>query len=95
MFVWLRLRDPDQLVALWQARKTAIWVGLSSMAGSYMWFVAFTLQNAAYVNAVGQIELIFSILASRMFFKEKISTREFMGILTIIVSVLVLIWATH
>ena len=95
MFVWLRLRDPDQLVALWQARKTAIWVGLSSLAGSYMWFVAFTLQNAAYVNAVGQIELIFSILASRMFFKEKISTREFMGILTIIVSVLVLIWATH
>ncbi len=60
-----------------------------------MWFVAFTLQNAAYVNAVGQIELIFSILASRMFFKEKISTREFMGILTIIVSVLVLIWATQ
>jgi drug/metabolite transporter (DMT)-like permease len=95
MALWLRFRDPDQIRALWQSRRTAIWVGLTSMAGSYMWFVAFTLQNAAYVNAVGQIELIFSILASWLFFREKITKREIAGIVTIMASVLGLILATH
>lgn len=91
MFVWLWLRDRPELLAVWRARKTAVWVGLTSMAGSYMWFVAFTLQNAAYVKAVGQIELIFSILASRLFFREKMTWREFLGIVTITGSVLILV----
>ena len=91
MFLWLRWRDPSQLGALWAARKSAGLVGLTSLAGSYMWFVAFTSQNAAYVNAVGQIELIFSIMASRLVFREKITAREMWGIITITASVLALI----
>ena len=60
--------------------KTAGFVGLTSIAGSYCWFTAFTLQNAAYVKAVGQIELIFSIIATTLVFREKITLREFVGI---------------
>jgi drug/metabolite transporter (DMT)-like permease len=56
-----------------------------------MWFVAFTLQNAAYVKALGQVELIFSILASFIFFKERISKNEFIGMALISASVLGLI----
>ena len=54
-------------------------------------FVAFTLQNAAYVKALGQVELIFSILASFIFFKERISKNEFIGMALISASVLGLI----
>ena len=37
----------------------------------------------ALVKAVGQIELLFSILASTVLFKEKITLRELFGIFTI------------
>jgi hypothetical protein len=36
------------------------------MLASAGWFSAMTLQNAAYVKAVGQIELVFAFLASRL-----------------------------
>jgi drug/metabolite transporter (DMT)-like permease len=39
------------------------------------------------VKAVGQVELLFSILASIVFFKEKITFRELVGIFIIALSV--------
>jgi drug/metabolite transporter (DMT)-like permease len=55
------------------------------------WFTAFTLQTAAYVQAVGQIELIFSLMASVLFFKEKVSARELTGIGFLALSILAFI----
>ncbi len=66
-------------------------VGITGVVGSYAWFVAFTLQNAAYVRAVGQIELIFTFLASYWFLKEKNSQTEIIGIFLIIVSVILIL----
>ncbi|MEO0402516.1 MAG: DMT family transporter [Pseudomonadota bacterium] len=91
MLVWLRLRDPGQVTAVWGARRVAVWVGLMSMAGSFCWFTAFTLQNAAYVNAVGQVELVFSAMASVIVFREKISGREWLGMAVLLGSILMLI----
>jgi drug/metabolite transporter (DMT)-like permease len=91
MTIWFALRDAGQLVAVWRARRVAIWIGLLSLAGSFCWFLAFTLQNAAYVKAVGQIELIFSVLASVLFFSERISRREYAGIAVLFMSILALI----
>ena len=56
--------------------------------GIIFWFTAFTLQNAAYVKAVGQIELIFSLLISTLFFKDHINAREVLGMLLIGLSAL-------
>ena len=67
MTIWLLWRDPGQIRAVWVARRTAVWVGLTSLAGSFCWFLAFTLQNAAYVNALGQVEMVLSLLASVLF----------------------------
>ncbi len=80
MAVWLILRDRAELRAVWDARGTAVFVGLASLAGSFCWFWAFTLQNAAYVKAIGQVELILSLFASVLFFRERISAREGAGI---------------
>ncbi|MFY0647866.1 EamA/RhaT family transporter [Sulfitobacter geojensis] len=93
MLVWLRLREPGQIGAVWRARKVAVWIGLTSMGGSLCWFIAFALQNAAYVKAVGQVEIIFSIAASVMFFREKISAREWAGMAILVVSILALVLA--
>ncbi|MBY6056702.1 EamA family transporter [Leisingera daeponensis] len=93
MLVWLGLRDKGEIARVWQARKVAVWVGLTSMGGSFCWFWAFTLQNAAYVKAVGQVELLLSLLASVLFFKEKVTARELAGMGLLVVSILVLVLA--
>ena len=91
--LWLAWREAGQLRAVWQARRVALWMGVTSMAGSLCWFTAFTLQSAALVFAVGQIEVIFSLLASVLVFRERITAREVwgMGLLTVSILVLVLI----
>ena len=91
MALWLRLFEPGQILAVWRARRTAAWIGLTSMAGSFCWFTAFTLQTVAYVNALGQIELIFSLLATVFFFKEPITRRELSGLGVLSASILGLI----
>ncbi|WP_299154778.1 DMT family transporter [uncultured Tateyamaria sp.] len=91
MLFWLRLRDPGQISAVWAARRIALWVGLMSMAGSFCWFVAFTLQNAAYVKAVGQVELVFSMLVTVLIFREAISAREWVGMAVLMTSILMLV----
>lgn len=91
MALWLAWRQPAQLGAVVRAWRVAGLVGITSMMGSFCWFTAFTLQNAAYVNALGQVELIFSVSASVFFFREKLSRREASGIVFLGVSILALI----
>ena len=91
MAVYLRLREPGQIRDVWRARRVAVWIGLTSMGGSLCWFIAFTLQNAAYVKALGQVELILSVAASTLFFREKISPREAAGMAVLIASILMLV----
>lgn len=91
MAIWLVLRDPGELRAVWQARRVALWVGLTSMGGSLCWFVAFALQTAAYVKALGQVELILSLIASVLFFKETITAREIAGMALLVLSILGLV----
>jgi len=91
MTIWLALFEPGQIKLVWIERKKGFWVGATSLAGSFCWFTAFTLQNAAYVKAVGQIELIFSLLITTLFFKERILNREVLGMLLIGISALGLI----
>ena len=93
MAVWLYFRESGEMVRVWRARRVALWIGLTSMGGSLCWFIAFTLQNAAYVKALGQIELILSVLASTLFFREKITAREACGIAVLVASILLLILA--
>ena len=52
-----------------------------------------TLENAAYVRAVGQIELVFAFAASVLFFRERPTPAESLGIALIMVGVVVLVLA--
>jgi len=80
MAIWLAWREPGQMRAVIAQWRIAIWVGVAGMLGSLGWFVAFTLQHAAYVKAVGQVELVFSVLASWLFFREAMRRTELLGI---------------
>ncbi|KIC44567.1 membrane protein [Ruegeria sp. ANG-S4] len=93
MWLWLLWRDRAELRAVWDTRGTGVFVGLTSLGGSFSWFLAFTLQNAAYVKALGQVELIFSLMATTFVFKETITRREIAGIALLGLSILVLVLA--
>ena len=50
-----------------------------------------SIQNAALVRAVGQIELVFTIGASVLIFREKILRLELIGIFLVVVGIIVLL----
>lgn len=50
-----------------------------------------TLQNAAYVRALGQIELLFTFAVTYFYFRERASLNEIAGIVLIVGGILVLL----
>jgi drug/metabolite transporter (DMT)-like permease len=93
MGVYLALREPKQLKAVIIHWRPSLSVGVAGVIASIAWFSAFTLQNAAYVRALGQIELVFTIIVTAIFFREKIKNSEFIGIFFIIFGILILLLA--
>ena len=74
--LYLFLFKKDQLLAVIKFWRPSLPAGLCGTGATFGWFVAFGLTTAAEVRAVGQIELIFSILISIIFFREKIRKTE-------------------
>ena len=93
MGAYMRLAEPAQLVAVARAWRVGIWVGLSGMLGSVGWFTAMAIQNASYVRAVGQVELVFTIAVSALLFREKTTRPELFGIVLIVGGILLLVLA--
>ena len=73
------------------AEHPVVQAGVAGVLASICWFTAFTLQNAAYVRALGQIELIFTFIASVLIFKEKTSPLEYTGIFLIAIAIIILL----
>jgi len=91
MALWLRLAEPGEVTRVARAWRVAGLVGLTGMIGSFGWFAAFTLQNAAYVKALGQVELVFTLAASVFYFRERLKRAELLGIALIISGILMLV----
>lgn len=91
MGVWLRWREPGTIsktLGLW--RESGM-VALFGVAGSIGWFTALTLQTAALVKALAQVELVFSTLTSWLYFKEPVTLRETSGIALIGLSIILIV----
>ncbi|MDH3262883.1 MAG: DMT family transporter [Paracoccaceae bacterium] len=93
MGLWLGLAEPGELARVARAWRRTLPVGVTGMLGSLGWFTAFSLQNAAYVRAVGQVEVVFTILASWLVFRERLTLREFAGIALVVASLLLIVLA--
>ena len=88
---WLWLYRRDDLKAAFRLWPQSAAVGLIGALGSIGWFSAMTLQNAAYVRALGQIELVFTFITSHLVFREKTSRLEFLGIVLVVGGLLLLV----
>ncbi|MGO1117363.1 EamA family transporter [Rhodovibrionaceae bacterium A322] len=93
MMIYLIWKKPGELGKVIREWKVALPIGLSGVTASAGWFTALALQNAAYVRALGQIELLFTYAASLFIFKEKITGLEYLGSLLILASILIILQA--
>ena len=94
MTLWLLWRDRAEIGRVAGRWRATAPVGLLSGLGSACWFTAFAMQQAALVKAVGQVELLASLLVGRLAFGERPSAREMAGIALLAVSILgVVLWA--
>lgn len=91
MTAYLALREPGELTRVARAWKPGLAVGAFGATASAGWFTAMTLENAALVRAVGQIELIFALAASWLFFRERIRPLEAAGIAAVLGGILLVI----
>jgi drug/metabolite transporter (DMT)-like permease len=89
--IWLRLREPGQITAVLRNWKWAGLVGVAGFAASVCWFIAMTMENAALVRSVGQIELVFTFIASYFFFKERTNAMELLGIALIVIGIVMIL----
>ncbi|MDO9637041.1 MAG: EamA family transporter [Pseudotabrizicola sp.] len=94
MALWLVVREPGQIRRVLHGWRRTVPVGVTGLLGSLGWFAAFSLQNAAYVRALGQVEVIFTLLFSTLYFREKLGAREVAGLLLVSLSVIFLVLGT-
>lgn len=91
MALWFLWRDRAQARAVLAAWRPGLVVGITSLAGSLGWFLAFTQQSAAYVFALGQVELVFALILGLVLFGERPARRELAGMALLVASLILLV----
>ncbi|MCA1438896.1 DMT family transporter [Ensifer sp. IC4062] len=91
MLAWIMVREPGELQRIGTAWRPAIVVGFVGASASFGWFMAMTLQQAAIVKVVAQVEMLFTFASSFFVFREWINRLELLGCLLIVAGVVMLI----
>lgn len=91
--VWVTARYRHEWFALVNHWRPALFVGLTSVVGSAGWFTAFTLERAAYVKTLGQVEFVLTLLIGIFYFREIPNRLEGAGMVFIVFGVIVLLLA--
>ena len=89
--VFLIFQNAGELQVILQKWRASLFVGVTSLLGSIGWFTAFTLERAAYVKTIGQIEILITLAISILFFKEETNRPEWVGMLILVVGVFFLL----
>ncbi|MEN0086890.1 MAG: DMT family transporter [Pseudomonadota bacterium] len=91
MLIYMAAREPDQFGKIAMVWKPAALVGLVGATATFGWFSAFTLQQAALVKVVAQVEMIFTYATSVFIFRERINRMEIVGVTLIVLGICVLL----
>ena len=91
---WLWLRDRKVLFEIFRLWKPSLLAGFMGALASQFWFMAFSLTSAANVRALALVEVLFAQGVSYYSFRQRISAREILGIVLIVIGVGVLV-AVH
>ena len=84
--LWIAVLDRVHFEKLRTLLPVCFFVGVTSVAGSVGWFTAMTLQNPAYVKALGQGEFLVPLLITGRIFRGSIARIEGFGMFLIVAS---------
>jgi len=79
--------DPKALPAAIQAWRPALYVGVFSLLGSIGWAWALTLENAAKVRTLGQVELIIAFIVAYVKLGERHPRRDYAASALVLIGV--------
>jgi len=91
MLGWMLWKDHAEIGRIKRAWRPALFTGLVGASASFGWFMAMTLQQAAIVKSLAQVEMLFTFASSVFFFKERINRFEVAGCCMIVAGILILI----
>lgn len=92
---WLAAREPRELGKAFTTWKSSCWAGTLSACGSACWFTAFALAPVALVRAVGQVEVVFTLLFSHFYLKETLRRWDVLGLLLVVCGVVLIVLAAR
>ncbi len=92
MLLVIIIRNPGELRDIARAWKPALSVGFVGATASFGWFAAMTLEKAALVKAVAQVEMLFTFASTVFIFRERINVLEITGCVAIVCGILVLLF---
>lgn len=93
MLLYLWLFSRKTLAAMRHKLGLTFKVSICSFLASLGWFSAMSMQSVAIVKTLGQIEILFSLLISVYFFKEKLAKTEHLGLVLVVIAAILVIWA--
>ena len=93
MLLYLGLLSRSTLSAMWYRIGLTFKVSVCSFLASLGWFSAMSMQTVALVKTLGQVEILFSLLISVFFFKEKLARTDHIGLLVVMIAAILVIWA--
>lgn len=92
LLIFMGIAKREELKSVFVYWKPGLLVGCVGAFTSFLWFAAMTLQQAAIVKSLAQIEMIFTYAATVFIFKETVNTKEILGCLFIIAGIWALLY---
>jgi drug/metabolite transporter (DMT)-like permease len=86
---WLLVRDREVVVRVFRAWRASLFAGFMGAAASAGWFTAMAIEPVAHVRTLGLVELVFSAIVSRRFFRERMTRREIAGMALLVAGVVI------
>lgn len=86
---WFLATDRREIGRTAAAWRPAMWVGVFSLFGSIGWAWAFTLESAAKVRTLGQVELIIAFAIAHVTLGERHTRGDFAAAATVLIGVVV------
>lgn len=88
---WLVATERSSIPQLFTTWRSSAQVGALSACGSACWFTGFAYAPVALVRAVGQVEILFTLLFSRFFLKERMKRTDVTGALVVVAGVVLVL----
>ena len=87
---YLLWRDRGGLMEVFRSWRVSLLAGLTGSLSSMGWFTAFAMRNPADVRTLGMVEMLFGYAISHLYFKERTTLREVLGIVLLVIGLILL-----